>query len=89
MQLTEPPIEESSLRLLLGEAQRPLVGFDRLGCSTQPSAQLPPCRVCQRIVRELTAGEYVVYEYQAILWTIPHGHGCRAVELDHRRWIRP
>ena len=56
-QLRQPPLEETPLRLLLGEAERPLVGGPGLRRSPEPPAEVGPRGVGQVVVGQLAAGQ--------------------------------
>src|SRR2546426_11873082 len=54
-QLAQSSLEKPPLRLLLCEAEGPLVGRPGLGRSPQAPAQIRPCRVRQVVVCEIAA----------------------------------
>src|SRR3954453_6951710 len=56
-QLGQPSLEESPLRLLLGEAQGLFVGGSGFRRAPESPAEIRPCRVRQMIVPEITARE--------------------------------
>src|SRR5260370_15398654 len=84
----QPSLKKTPFRLLLSEFQGTLVRCPGLGHSSEPPANVCPCRMRQVVIRQITAREDGVNQRQARLGTVAHSHRHGAVQLDYRRWIR-
>src|SRR5687768_11235545 len=89
LQLLQPSLEKSSLRLLLREAERPFVGASCFGGSSQPPVEIRPRRVRQVIVRQIAPREDGIDKGKTRQRALVHRHRYSAVQLDHGRRIRP
>src|SRR5579862_3092739 len=84
-QLPDPFLQELPLRFLLGQRQRLLITSPSLSGPAEPAAQL-----CAGGMRQVVICQFAIFQHrvdlrQASLWSIAHGNGHGAIEMDNGR----